>query len=271
MVTFSNCKINLGLNILRKREDGYNDIHSLFLPVPWYDVLEIIPSNTKHTKIYPSGFDSGNPSENLCLKAYYLVKKDYPELPELSIYLHKTIPAGSGLGGGSSNATFMLLLLNEKFDLKISSKKLFSYAEKLGSDCPFFIINKPVLAQGKGQILESYPLSFSGKKFLILFPGIHINTSKLFEEIKPTIPEKPIVEILRQPLHSRKNELKNDFEEIAFQKFPLLEKTKIKLYEFGAEYASMTGSGSTIFAIFSEDSPENFPIDSHWICKWIKI
>ena len=271
MVTFPNCKINLGLNILQKREDEYHDISSIFLPIPWYDVLEIITSKEQKTDIQTTGLPSGTPSDNLCMKAYYLLKKDYPHLPELSIYLHKTIPAGAGLGGGSADAAFMLVLLNNKFDLQISTAKLNAYAQKLGSDCPFFLLNKPAIASGKGEILEEIDLLLSGKKILILHPGIHIPTAEIFKEIKPFFPARFLKDIIHQPIETWKNELKNDFEEIVFPKFPILQETKNSLYNFGAEYVSMTGTGSSLYAIFKQDFSGNFPINPTWISKWVKI
>ena len=271
MVTFPNCKINLGLNILQKREDGYHDIRSVFLPIPWYDVLEIITSREQNTYIQTTGLHSGIPTDNLCLKAYNLLKKDHPLLPDISIHLHKTIPAGAGLGGGSADAAFMLILLNNKFDLQIPSTKMYEYAGQLGSDCSFFLLNKPAIASGKGEILEPIDLSFEGKKLFILNPGIHIPTAEIFKEIKPGFPAKSLPDIIHQPMETWKHELKNDFEEIVFRKFPILEESKKSLYAFGAEYASMTGTGSTLYAIFKEDFPEKFPKNPAWISKWVKI
>ncbi|MEO7314099.1 MAG: 4-(cytidine 5'-diphospho)-2-C-methyl-D-erythritol kinase [Ginsengibacter sp.] len=271
MVTFPNCKINLGLNILQKREDGYHDINTIFLPIPWYDVLEIISSPEKKISIKTTGLNSGIPADNLCLKAYHLIKKNYPHLPEISIYLHKTIPAGAGLGGGSADAAFMLTLLNNKFDLKIPSAKMYEYAGLLGSDCSFFLFNKPAIASGKGEILKQIDLSLAEKKIFILNPGIHIPTAQIFKEIQPAFPTKSLEEIIHQPIETWKNELKNDFEEIVLPKFPIVEEMKNTLYDFGAEYASMTGTGSTLYAIFEEGFSEKFPENPDWISKWVKI
>ena len=270
MVTFPNCKINLGLNILQKREDGYHDISSIFLPIPWNDVLEIIPSSQK-THIQTTGLNSGKPADNLCLKAYHLVKKDYPNLPEISIYLHKTIPAGAGLGGGSSDASFMLTLLNNMFDLQIPSDKMYEYAGHLGSDCSFFLLNKPAIASGKGEILEEIDLALEDKKILILNPGLHIPTAEIFKEIRPNFPTKSLKDIVHQPIETWKNELRNDFEEVVFPKFSILEEMKNTLYDLGAEYASMTGTGSSLYAIFKEDFPGKFPENPGWLMKWVKI
>lgn len=271
MITFPNCKINLGLNILRKREDGFHDINSIFLPIPWYDVLEIICLPKNKTTIQTTGLNSGAPSDNLCLKAYQLLKKDYPHLPEIAIFLHKTIPAGAGLGGGSADAAFMLSLLNNKFDLQIPILKKYEYAGQLGSDCSFFLLNRTAFASGKGEILERVDLLLKDKKILILNPGIHIPTSEIFKEIEPNTPIKSLKEIVLQPIETWKNDLKNDFEKVVFPKFSILKELKNRLYDFGAEYASMTGTGSSVYAIFKEDFSENFPANPKWISKWIKI
>jgi 4-diphosphocytidyl-2-C-methyl-D-erythritol kinase len=271
LVTFPNCKINLGLNILRKREDGFHDINSIFYPIPWYDVLEIISPSENKTTIRTTGLNSGTPSDNLCLKAYHLLKKDYPHLPDVSNFLHKTIPAGAGLGGGSADASFTLLLLNKKFDLQIPNDKLFEYAGKLGSDCSFFLLNKPALTSGKGEILEEIDLSLPFKKILLLNPGIHIPTAEIFKETNPCIPKKSLTDIIQQPIETWKNELKNDFEEIVFPKFPTLKELKVRLYNYGAEYVSMTGTGSTLYAFFKEDFSEKFHANPEWITKWIEI
>lgn len=271
LVCFPNCKINLGLNILQKRKDGYHDISSVFLPVSWVDVLEIIPSNTGKTTIQTTGLFSGAPADNLCLKVYQLLKKDFPFLPEISIHLHKTIPAGAGLGGGSSDATCMLTLLNDRFNLQISGSRLFQYALKTGSDCPFFLFNKPALASGRGEILEEINISLKGKKIFIIYPGIHVPTADIFKEVTPQLPVKKLQEIVSQPVETWKKELKNDFEKIVFSKNPGLKEIKNKLYEAGAFYSSMTGTGSTIFGIFPENFPENMEVNSSWLTKWIKF
>jgi len=268
MVTFPNCKINLGLNILQKREDGFHDIETFFFPLPFTDVLEIItfePSGSfKNTGIY-----SGEEGNNLCLKAFDLLKKDFPGLPEIKMHLHKAIPIGAGLGGGSSDALFTLLLLNRKFGLQIPQTKLFDYALQLGSDCPFFLINKPSFANGRGEKIEEISLSLSSYKILIINPGIHNNTKEIFQLINPVYPSKKIKKIIQQPINTWKGELANDFEKIVFPKHPEIKKIKEDLYSHKAVYASMTGTGSTVFGIFKKEHDINFPVEKKYFHKWI--
>jgi 4-diphosphocytidyl-2-C-methyl-D-erythritol kinase len=252
LVTFPNCKINLGLNILKKREDNFHDLETVFLPVPLCDALEILPAK-KETKITITGISTGKPEDNLCLKAFYLLKKNYSLLPEVQIHLHKTIAIGAGLGGGSSNATFTLQLLNKKFQLNIPKEKIFAYALQLGSDCPFFLINKPCFATGRGEQFETINISFSDYKVALVNAGIHVSTAEAFSKIIPAIPAKTIKEIIQQPVETWKEELKNDFEKCVFDKFPQVKKIKDDLYNAGAEYASMSGSGSTVFGLFKKN------------------
>ncbi len=268
MVTFPNCKINLGLNILQKREDGFHDIETIFFPVGLCDALEIIPSQNK-TKLTVTGIFTGAAADNLCLKAFYLLKKDYPQLPEVNIHLHKAIPFGAGLGGGSADAAFTLKAINKKFNLNIPEKKMHVYALQLGSDCPFFLINKPCLATGRGEVLEHAAISLSGYKVLLIHPGIHISTAEAFSKIKPGIPAKKIKEIITQPIESWKEELCNDFEKYIFEKYPQVKKIKEDLYNGGAIYASMSGSGSTVFGIFIKDSIINFKAEPAYFYKLI--
>ena len=170
MVSFPNCKINLGLNVIEKRKDGYHNIETVFFPLPVNDALEIIASPDSKSKFYNTGISVERDENNLCLKAFNLLKKDFPQLPEIKIHLHKAIPVGAGLGGGSADATFTLEMLNKKFNLNISGKKLFDYALQLGSDCPFFLINQTCFASGRGEILEPINLSLSGYKILLINP-----------------------------------------------------------------------------------------------------
>ena len=268
MILFPNCKLNLGLNILQKREDGYHDIETVFFPLPFYDALEIVTSGTKSI-FTNNGISGGNAADNLCMKAYQLLKNDYPHLPEVKIHLHKTIPVGAGLGGGSADAAFTILLLNQKYNLQIPENKLFEYALLLGSDCPYFLLNKPAFATGRGEILEEINLSLSKYKILIVNPGIHISTKELFAEISPAIPAKHIREIILQPIQTWKNELTNDFEMIAFSKYPSLQKIKESMYDANAIYSSMTGTGSTIFGLFNADEKIDLVFEKEYFHKWI--
>lgn len=268
MVIFPNCKINLGLNILQKREDGYHDIDTVFFPLPFTDALEIITSGER-TRFKTSGFEAGAAEDNLCMKAYYLLKKDFPHLPEIDMYLHKAIPIGAGLGGGSADAVFTLLLLNQKYHLNLSETKLSGYALQLGSDCPFFLMNKPCIATGRGEKMEKIVLSLSDYKILLVNPGIHVSTKEMFQHIKPAFPSKKITEIIQEPIETWKNTLTNDFENVAFSLHPGIKKIKEALYAHRAIYASMTGTGSTIFGIFRKDDEIDFSFEKGYFQKWI--
>ncbi len=257
MIVFPNCKINLGLNILRKREDGFHDLETFFYPLQIKDALEIIRTGSVEAIEYSSsGIIVDGPSDdNLCIKAYYLLKKDFPELPAIKMHLHKTIPLGAGLGGGSADAAFTLNLLNTKFNLNLSTPKLLNYATHLGSDCPFFIMNKTSLATGRGEILEQVDTKLSAYKFIIINPGIHINTGWAFAQLTPALPNKSIKEIIEQPIATWKDELQNDFENPVFEKYPEIKNIKETLYSKGALYAAMSGSGSSVFGIFEKEIP----------------
>ncbi len=187
LIGFPNCKINIGLNVLGKREDGYHNIETIFYPLPFYDVLEVIQSEnaSQQCQLFLSGIKvDGNAEDNLCIKAYHLLKKDFPQLPAVKIYLHKAISVGAGLGGGSADGAFMLMLMNEKFKLNLSVQQLMQHALNLGSDCPFFIINKPCFAQQRGENLQPVSINLSGYKIVIINPGIHINTAWAFTQVK---------------------------------------------------------------------------------------
>jgi 4-diphosphocytidyl-2-C-methyl-D-erythritol kinase len=269
MVVFPNCKINLGLNVLQKREDGYHNIETVFYPIPAYDVLEIITVADHQTSLTTSGISISHYEENLCLKAYHLLKKDFPQLPAIKMHLHKIIPVGAGLGGGSSDAAFTLSLLNKKYNLGISQQQLFVYALQLGSDCPYFLINKPAFATGRGEILKEITLSLSTYRMLLINPGIHINTKEIFKEIKPAVPAKSIQKIIQQPASTWKNELINDFEKIVFHKHEEIKKIKESMYQHGAVYAAMTGTGSTVFGIFNPTDKVDFILEKNYFHKWI--
>ena len=251
MLRFPNAKINLGLNVVSKRPDGYHNIETVFCPIDLCDALEIVPSDSDTDITFtPFGTDVGcHPENNLVVKAYRLLSKYY-DLPGAKIFLHKQIPSGAGLGGGSSDAAFALKMLNELFSLECSNARLEEIASELGADCAFFIRNKPVFASGTGNIFE--PIDFSPKNyFLVLIkPDIFISTPKAYAMIKPAIPEKSLKEIIQQPIETWKNEMINDFEIPVFAEYPEIKEIKDKLYEAGAVYASMSGSGSSVFGIF---------------------
>ncbi|MEO9144551.1 MAG: 4-(cytidine 5'-diphospho)-2-C-methyl-D-erythritol kinase [Ginsengibacter sp.] len=271
MVTFPNCKINLGLHILQKRTDGYHNIETVFFPVPFYDALEINPSHENTTVFSNTGIPAGKEEDNLCMAAYHLLKKDFPTLPEINIHLHKAIPIGAGLGGGSADASFTLTLLNQTFNLELSPFRFFEYASMLGSDCSFFLFNKPCIATGRGESMEVIKFSLSGYKILLINPGIHINTKETFQQVIPEIPKKQIKDIIQQPIETWKHELINDFEKVVFPRYNEIKNLKENLYNHGAVYASMTGTGSTVFGIFNSKDKINFPIKKEYFQKEIYL
>jgi 4-diphosphocytidyl-2-C-methyl-D-erythritol kinase len=255
LVVFPNCKINLGLHIIRKRADGYHDLQTVFYPVPLHDALEVIHANDKKFQFQQSGLTiAGDANNNLCVKAYQLLQKDFPSLPAVHMHLHKIIPMGAGLGGGSANGAYTLYLLNKKFQLDISEKQLLAYALELGSDCPFFIINQPSFAEGRGELLQPVQLDLSGYKIILINPNIHINTGWAFSQIQPQASLQSLKDIIKQPIETWRDNLLNDFEAPVLKAHPQLAQIKNVLYQKGAAYASMTGSGSTFFGLFKSDT-----------------
>ncbi|MEO5976985.1 MAG: 4-(cytidine 5'-diphospho)-2-C-methyl-D-erythritol kinase [Chryseolinea sp.] len=251
MVAFPPCKINLGLHVVRKRTDGYHELETCFYPIPWTDVLEIIPA--AETAFASSGIViPGDPSSNLCLKAYRLLREDF-EIPPIKIHLHKVIPTGAGLGGGSSDGAFTLRMLNAIFSLNIAEKRLMEYASVLGSDCAFFIQDQPMLGTGRGEVLIPSLFSLNGKYIVLINPNVHVSTADAFGGIVPAIPKHSLVTLLDNDISSWKDALKNDFESNVFRKHPRIGELKDVLYKSGALYASMTGSGSTVYGIFVSD------------------
>jgi 4-diphosphocytidyl-2-C-methyl-D-erythritol kinase len=251
MVAFSNCKINLGLHIVAKRTDGFHNIETIFYPIPFYDVIEIIeaPQFTFSTTglTIPSTINA-----NLCVKAYTLLKKDFTTLPPIHLHLQKNIPMGAGIGGGSANAAYTLFLLNQKFKLGLSTAKLITYAAQLGSDCAFFIENKACYATGRGEILEPLTLDLKDYYIVLIFSTLHVSTAEAFAGITPQQPTTSCKEIVKLPIEAWNDNLSNDFEDSIFKIHPSLEETKKALYQLGATYASMTGSGSTIYGLFDK-------------------
>lgn len=263
MIVFPNAKINLGLQITEKRPDGFHNIDSVFYPIAWEDALEIIPSTgsgENKVEFTHSGIIStSGAEENLVVKAYRLLDAEL-DLPSVKIHLHKTIPTGAGLGGGSADAAFTLKCINELFDIKLNEDQLLNFARKLGSDCAFFIKNKPVLASERGDVFSPISLNLSTYSMLIVWPGIHSNTAQAYQKIKPEQPAMRCEEICALPLHEWKQYLKNDFESAILSSHPELNSIKELLYEKGALYASMSGSGSALFGIFENALPVfNFP------------
>jgi len=233
MVAFPPCKINLGLSIVRKRTDGFHDIETIFYPVPWTDILEVIPSD-KFEFTVTGNVIPGKDDDNLCVRAHKIL-----DAPPAKIHLHKILPTGAGLGGGSSDAAYTLRLLNDVFGLKHSKEELKSYAAQLVSDCAFFIENRPMLGTGRGEILTPVDVDLKGKFIVIVKPDIHVSTAEAYAGVVPK--EKKLDATW-----------KNDFEESVFRKYPQLAEIKAMFYKKGASYASMSGSGSSIFGIFSQ-------------------
>ncbi|MBE6222296.1 MAG: 4-(cytidine 5'-diphospho)-2-C-methyl-D-erythritol kinase [Bacteroidales bacterium] len=275
MICYPNVKINLGLKVLRKREDGYHDLETLFLPYPGIaDCLEIITGDDYSRTLsglreqYPSltqaisedgklmitlarreGVD-WDPLKDLTAKAYFLLNAQY-DLPPMKIYLEKRSPVGAGLGGGSSDAAFALRMISTLVNLELSDEQLASYAAQLGSDCAFFIYNRPMFGSGRGEILEPFELDLTGYRVEVFIPeGIAVSTADAYRGIVPHEPEVPLKEILRRPVSSWKDCLDNDFEQTVFAKYPALAEVKEELYKKGAIYAAMSGSGSAFFGIF---------------------
>ena len=249
MIVYPNAKINLGLNILRKRKNGYHDISSVFYPVKeCVDILEIIKFDT--FEFVNSGIKIPD-GKNICEKAWKLLYEDY-KIGNVKIHLHKQIPIGSGLGGGSSDASFTLKALNELFGLNLTNLQLEKYSVMLGADCPFFIDNRPKLVQGIGEKMINIDLDLSGFEIRLINPRIHISTEEAYSRVIPQIPELNVNEIIELPINEWKNILKNDFEDSVFQQHSLLENIKNSLYKEGAIYASMSGSGSVVYGIFEK-------------------
>lgn len=256
MISFPNAKINIGLNIIEKRKDGFHNIESIFYPVALCDALEVIENtdNTTDRIIFTfSGIEiPGNKEDNLCSRSYHLIAADHV-LPNVKAHLHKHIPIGAGLGGGSSDAAFFIHLLNKKFELNLSLNEMHKYASQLGSDCAFFISNKPAFAEEKGEQIELLTLDLSNHYIAMIYPNTHINTAKAYSGVIPKLPTRSLKnDILNLPIGQWKDFIHNDFEDSVFMQFPELKNIKEQLYSLGAEYAAMSGSGSTVYGIFKE-------------------
>lgn len=251
MVSFPPCKINLGLHIIEKRSDSFHNLETCFYPVPLTDIVEILPATD--LSFHSTGAAvPGNPNDNLCLRAYNLLNKDFA-LPPVSIHLHKVIPTGAGLGGGSSDAAHTLRLLNTIFELRLSTAQLADYAQQLGSDCAFFIEDFPKLGSGRGELLKPTTLSLKNKFLVLIKPNVHVSTADAYRNILPKKPVSSIKDIVEnRSLKEWRNFLQNDFEESVFKVHPIIKQYKERLYKMGAAYASMSGSGSAVFGIFEE-------------------
>lgn len=251
MICFPNAKINLGLNIVSKRPDGYHNLETVFYPLmSMRDALELVPAKSEETSFTQSGLlIDGDPEKNLVMKAYRLLASRYT-LPELDIYLYKQIPFGAGLGGGSADAAFMLRMLNEMAGLRIGQDELEEMAASLGADCAFFVRNTPVFATGIGNVFEEIALSLEEYEISVVKPEIHVSTQEAFSKVSPRQPELSLKEIIRLPPEEWKGKMINDFEESVFSLYPEIEALKEDMYRQGAVYAAMSGSGSAVFGIF---------------------
>lgn len=272
MICFPNAKINLGLSITEKRPDGFHNIESVFYPIAWNDALEVIesPEAAADFTLRLSGLPvPGTVEDNLLYKAYTLLSAKCA-LPKLTVYLHKALPMGAGLGGGSADCAFLINQLNTQFGLGLTEEERLGLVRPLGSDCAFFIKNKPVYAYEKGDVFKELSLDLSAYHIAVIFPNVHSNTKEAYSLVKPAKPSSSLLETLQQPIRSWKDKLVNDFEASIFAKYPVVEQTKQDLYKAGAIYASMSGSGSAVFGLF-EHAPEigslaSFP---HWVGRML--
>lgn len=265
MILFPNAKINIGLNITEKRDDGYHNIESIFYPVQWCDALECIPSDT--FQYNSTGLTiEGALENNLIYKAYKLLQPHFSIQQEANIHLHKAIPMGAGMGGGSADGAFALKLFNEVFKCNKSDEELIKMAGQLGSDCPFFIKNEATFCYDRGVLFKNINLDLSTYFIAIINPGIHISTQEAYSGIHPKAPETSLLELIQEPIATWKEKIKNDFENRLLDKHTKIADIKEKLYSEGALYASMTGSGSTVYGIFQKqtDLKEHFRGYSMW-------
>ena len=258
MITFPIAKINLGLNVVEKRPDGYHNLETVFYPVPLTDALEVQVMDEG----FPSEYDcdlkvsnitiDGDEQRNLVVRAYQLLKKDYPDLPRIHTHLWKGIPTQAGMGGGSSDCAYMMLLLNQQFQLGLSNEQLIQYAAQLGADCAFFILSRPCYAEGIGEKLQPIDLSLNGYHIAVVRPDIPVPTKEAFSRIHPHYPAQNCRETVMQPVETWRETLINDFEESVFALHPEIGDIKQRLYDMGATYAAMSGSGSALFGLFKE-------------------
>lgn len=267
MITFPIAKINLGLNVVERRPDGYHNLETVFYPVYIKDALELTMMNTR----FPSAVDcdikvtnlhiEGDEQKNLVVKAYKLLKEDFPQLPRVHAHLYKGIPTQAGMGGGSSDCAYMIRLLNEMFTLGLSDERMIQYAARLGADCPFFILSRPAYAEGIGEQLQPISLDLSSYYIAVVRPDIPVSTKEAFSLIKPVKPTRNCRDVVMQPVETWRNELTNDFEQSVFTLHPEIGAIKERLYDLGAVYAAMTGSGSSVFGLFREEIKigEHFP------------
>lgn len=268
MIIFCNSKINIGLDIVARRDDGYHDIVTAMFPIDWGDVLEIVPSHKDVTRLFVSGRAIDCASENnLVMRAYKALSAEV-ELPAVDIYLRKIVPDGAGLGGGSSDAAHTLILLNRMFSLGFSDNKLAEVASSLGADCPFFIYNRPMLATGIGTDLSPLELSLpDGCALVVVKPPVSVPTAKAYAGVAPNRSVVPLSDLLKRPIECWRGLIKNDFEKSIFPQYPLVSQVKDEMYDAGALYASMSGSGSAVYGLFPNDNlslPDRWRLEPGW-------
>jgi 4-diphosphocytidyl-2-C-methyl-D-erythritol kinase len=256
MITFPNSKINIGLNITSRRSDGYHDLETIIYPVQIKDALEVIEA--AEMGFETSGLEiPGHANENLCLLAYDLLRKDF-NLPHLKIHLHKQIPIGAGLGGGSADAAFFIQLINEKFQLSLDVNAMQNYCRKLGTDCAFFIENKPLFAYEKGDVFKDVELDLSNYHVALVMPPVHVSTGEAYRGVKPQKPQQSLKELIQLPLEDWQGKITNDFEEHILRNHPQIRNAKAALIEAGALFALMSGSGASVYGIFKEQTDLSF-------------
>ncbi len=252
MVSFPNAKINIGLNITEKRPDGYHNIETIFYPIGLCDKLSFEIAKGDETSLSISGIKiDGDPNDNLIIRAYNLLKNNY-YLPSLNIFLEKNIPFGAGLGGGSADAAFMLKMLNEEFNLNLTPIDLEKFAAELGADCPFFVLNKPVFASGIGNVFSNINISIKGYYIVLIKPNVYVSTSNAYSGVKVQKSAFSLLNLSEKSISEWKDIVVNDFEKSVFLKFPAIAAIKETLYQQGALYASMSGSGSSVYGIFDK-------------------
>lgn len=270
MVSFSNCKINIGLHITEKRQDGYHNIETIFYPIPLFDVIEMVESDSIGLTIHGLNIP-GKKEDNIILKAYNLLKTDFNEISPVHLHLLKNIPAGAGLGAGSANGAYALQLLNKYFQLGLNERALLNYAIRLGSDCPFFIKSTPMLARGRGEDFEVIHLDLSAYNLVIVNPGIHVSTQWAFDNINPQASQYNLKEIVSEPVTEWGNFTHNDFESSIISTYPVIGDIKQGLYKQGASYASMSGSGSTVYGLFKKDEKIEIAFPKEYFTKVVPL
>lgn len=258
MLLFPNAKLNLGLHVTARRPDGFHSLETAFVPIQWCDALEVRPTDAAETALTLTGRPiPGDPAANLCRRAWEVLKANFPNLPPAALHLHKVVPIGAGLGGGSADAAFALRGLNEVFKLGLSTEALLAYARRLGADCAFFLLNRPLLAGGRGDEFKPLELpQLAGCSVAVVWPGVGISTAEAFRGVVPAASKVTLAAVLACPLREWRGALVNDFEAALALRFPVLAEVKATLYAAGAAYASLSGSGSAVYGIFAGEAPK---------------